>query len=174
MKKVGISVSEVNQCIEDSVEGDDIDVDDNTILREQYTLWKSLGMPLHPLIIINDQTYRGDLEIEEVKLALCAGFEPMSRPSFCQTWIIHPANEDETDDSSSQSDGISNTALIILCVTLVVIVTLVLVVVCWKFWMKKDMDSDMKGQINMAVGQFFELNDGPVAQDRPLVQAMNK
>jgi len=34
MKKVGISVSEVNQCIEDSVEGDDIDVDDNTILRE--------------------------------------------------------------------------------------------------------------------------------------------
>ena len=166
MNKIGIDVQAVNQCVEDSFEGSDKDVDDNSILREQFATWKSFGMPLHPLIIINDQVYRGDLEIEEVKVALCAGFE--DPPPFCRPPMQPVVQEDEEDESSG---GINTTWLIILCVSLTVIVTLVLVVVCWRFWMKKDMETDMRGQVDLAVGQFFELNEGPTNQDRPLVKA---
>ena len=171
MKKVGINVQAVNQCMDDSVEGSNIDVDDNTILREQFENWRKIGMPLHPLILINEQVYRGDLEVEEVKIAICAGYEKEKLPPFCgHVGIVVPHVEQDEDDEDS-SGGISNTWLIVLIVSLVVIVFLGLVVVCWRFFMKKDMESDMKGQIDLAVGQFFELNDGPQAQDKPLVQA---
>lgn len=149
MKEAKISTERVNRCMEDSVDGDDIDVDDNSILRDQFALWKKTSLGLHPLIIINEQVYRGDIEAEEVQVALCAGIE--TPPDFCLS--DEPADKDKSDDDSDSADSarISNTWLIVLCITLVVIVTLVLVVVCWRFWMKKDLESDMKGQIDMAV-----------------------
>lgn len=56
--------------MEDSVEGSDIDIDDNSILREEHMAWKSIHLALHPLILINGQLYRGDIEAEELEVAL--------------------------------------------------------------------------------------------------------
>ena len=43
--------------------------------------FKKYGPPLFPGIVINNQTYRGQLEVEEVFNAICAGFH--NPPIYC-------------------------------------------------------------------------------------------
>lgn len=155
--------------MEDSVEGDDIAIDDNTMLREQKEIWRQLRFGYHPIIVINDQVYRGDLEAEELTLALCAGFT--NPPDFCPKPVLPDKKEEvdyKTDDSEKES---SDTWWIILTVAVVCIVTIGLILIVYRVWMKKDIENDMKSQINMAVSQYFTLSEGSGNQDRPLVQA---
>jgi hypothetical protein len=42
--------------------------------------WSMLHAAFHPVIYINEQLYRGDLEADELKIAICAGFKDFPEP----------------------------------------------------------------------------------------------
>lgn len=46
----------------------------NTIIDEELNYWKIYGSGLYPSIVINNRTYRGQLDKLSVFNALCAGF----------------------------------------------------------------------------------------------------
>ena len=49
--------------------------DDNDILKKERELMLNTGIVFYPMILINNQTFRGDFEADEVKEAICAGFK---------------------------------------------------------------------------------------------------
>ena len=57
----------------------------NTIIDKEIEYWKQFGSGIYPSIVINNRTYRGQIESLAVFNALCAGFsEP---PSMCASLL---------------------------------------------------------------------------------------
>lgn len=57
-----------------SVDGSDIDIDDNLILKYENELRRQFDIHIRPSITINNITYRGDWEAGEILLAICSGY----------------------------------------------------------------------------------------------------
>jgi hypothetical protein len=54
----------------------------NTLIDEDISYWNKYGSVINPSIVINNSTYRGQLEPQAVMNAICAGFH--EAPSMCQ------------------------------------------------------------------------------------------
>ena len=81
MEEAGASVDEVRNCVASSFEGLDYELADNTLLREERRLMTNSGAYYYPMMLINNQTYRGDLEAPEVFNAICTGMTV--KPPVC-------------------------------------------------------------------------------------------
>ena len=81
MEEAGASVDEVRNCIASSFEGLDYELADNALLREEQRLMTNSGAYYYPMMLINNQTYRGDLEAPEVFNAICTGMTV--KPPVC-------------------------------------------------------------------------------------------
>lgn len=57
----------------------------NTVIEAEMKYFDLYGPKLFPAVVINNQTYRGQLEVEAVFNAICAGFYTM--PGFCQKYL---------------------------------------------------------------------------------------
>lgn len=84
MKNLQIDQEIVEKCVLDTFEGGDPSVDDNSVLRESAALWNEYGTFLYPAIVINDMTFRGRLNPENVYEAVCASFR--HEPKECRAW----------------------------------------------------------------------------------------
>jgi len=70
---------ETNQCVKDSFGGLDADKwsqpsTHNTYIDKEISYWKEYGTNIYPSIVINQKTYRGQIEPLSVFNAICAGF----------------------------------------------------------------------------------------------------
>lgn len=54
----------------------------NTMLDEDNKRSWELGIVIHPSVVINNMTYRGDIEADDIFSAICVGFE--TRPDICK------------------------------------------------------------------------------------------
>jgi hypothetical protein len=120
--------------MKDSVEGEgNILIDDNTLLREESQEWDRNGFAFYPMITINNQTYRGDIEAEAVLIAICAGFK--SPPDWCEAYI-----EMNSDSSSSDDDRAFYSWLIVIIVVVVLVIILSLVFL-YRLWLRNELYS---------------------------------
>lgn len=101
-------------------------------------------------MVINNRTFRGDLNPDSVYGAICAGFAKL--PKGCGGAEDDPP----TIIVSTQNEGISGNALIAV-VVLLVLVNLVLIIL-YRRCTNREMKEDMQLQVNSAVSQYFALS----------------
>jgi hypothetical protein len=95
--------------------------------------WKKFGTGYWPSVVINNRTFRGDLNPDSVFSAICAGFAKL--PKGCG------GVDEATIVVTTHGDGISGNVLIAV-VVLLVIVNLFLIILyrrCTTREMKEDM-----------------------------------
>jgi PA domain len=149
---IGFSYNKIEKCVKDSFEGDNEALADNKYLRKEASDWNEIRIAFYPSIIINDQLYRGDLEVDAVLDGLCAGYSFGTEPQICKD--LHPPNQQENERNKT-----SSVLIILFCIVCIVLVIGILIV--YKMIVKKDLSSDMKVQVNNAVSQYFQLAENP-------------
>ena len=75
---------ETMQCVKNSFDGPNWQVDDNLILKDDAVSWKKYGHGYWPSVVINRRTFRGDLIPDNVFEAICSGFT--TPPDYCVTF----------------------------------------------------------------------------------------
>ena len=98
-------------------------------------------------MVINNRTFRGDLNPDSVYTAICAGFAQLPKGCGGESTII----------ISSQNEGISGSVLIGV-VILLVIVNLFLIIL-YRRCTNKEIKDDMNLQVQSAVSQYFALSN---------------
>lgn len=136
---VGIDKKKLNACIENSFFNDK---EDNFLLREDYELIYASGIVYNPAVVINNLTYRGDLDPQSVFSAICAGFNETI--SVCNDKL----------NPLSRSSG----SIIFVLVILLVIVNVILFY-CYRRYTKREMREEMQLQITSVMTQYFALSD---------------
>jgi hypothetical protein len=95
----------------------------NTMIDNEIDYWKQYGSGIYPSIVINNRTYRGQLEPLAVFNALCSGFsEP---PSMCQAYLGN-----YQPDFLDEGSGINAGAIVALVIGLILIN--ILIVYCYR------------------------------------------
>ena len=74
---VGLKYSQTEDCVKNSFSSEDWGSIDtiNTIIDDEIDYWRKYGGGLFPSVVINNDTYKGQLEPTGVFNAICAGFE---------------------------------------------------------------------------------------------------
>ena len=151
MKAANIDVQTVKNCYSSSF----IDIgkgealSKNKKLDKEIDYWRSYGHSYYPAVIINGQVFRGDLEVSALKTGICAGYFKGTEPGYCKKNI---ENEDE-----DEVEGFSASTVIIALILFFGI--LVLLLLSYRHYAKKELQRDMKVQVNSAVNQYFALSD---------------
>ena len=163
LDKISVDSDDIEKCIKNSIEGANIDIDDNAILREEKKAWNDYGIPFYPSLAINNQTYRGDWEAQEVFVALCAGFaEPQKECEMPQ---------EKVEDVIEVITGVGTGTVILVLISCLILMGVVLFL--YRLYIKREMKDEMRQQVNTAVSQYFALSEkgGRGMAERPLVIA---
>jgi hypothetical protein len=147
MSMLKISPSAIQQCVDNSFESDDQIRSDNRLLKSHFDYLRENLMPFYPSIVINEQIYRGDLEADAVYSALCAGFAYEHMPEYCKG---------KSGDNDTESKSGKGSWLLILTIVVCVVMAVAALVLC-RTLIRKDMNRDVKAQVNNAVAQYFQL-----------------
>lgn len=162
LKEADIDKSKLDLCIQDSVQGSNILLHDNKLLAEERVAWNSSGIAFYPSITINNQTYRGDFEADEVKSALCASYREI--PDVCKV---------ETDDSDLETGGLTVSAVLLIVVLSFSGVAGLLIL--YVFYVRRQYREDLRKQVGEAVSQYIALNESmQMQQDNPSVRTYSR
>jgi hypothetical protein len=145
MDKAGIDVPAVDACVEQSFSSSNHATAQNSILAAQRDKFLESGIFYFPIIQINNQTFRGDLEYDEIRLAICAGFK--TRPKICYEWDGYDFNPESKDGSSDRGISVS-TLLLILAVGVTVLVLGMFFV--WR-WIRSAMQKEMQREVSQYI-----------------------
>jgi hypothetical protein len=148
--------TKVETCIKDSFESNgpepDYAMDDNKILRDMLFEWNNLGSHLYPSVVINNVTFRGQLNPYNVFEAICAGYK--DTPSECINFLISEGmapnlNQEEYDAESAKRSGVRQTTFMGIIALLVV--ANIILVLAYRKCLQKEIQDDMKIQVSSAV-----------------------
>jgi len=123
----------------------------NSLIDNEISYWKDYGTNIYPSIVINQKTYRGQIEPLSVFNAICAGFT--SPPDQCLKTLHKEKLVQKT--TVVDGEGISVGAIVGIVVSLILIN--VVIVYCCRRKAKRDMNNEMQMQIESAVSQYFAL-----------------
>jgi len=86
-ERAGLSFEKSKQCVEDSFSSDDWESSftKNTIIDAEIEAWDQYGSGYFPAVVVNNRTFRGQLDPQGVKEAICAGFNHLPVPCQNQT-----------------------------------------------------------------------------------------
>lgn len=155
MEEAKIDVVRVDNCVDSSFSSPDHAKASNTILAKEKTTLMDAGIFFYPTIMINNQTFRGDLEFDEVRLAICAGFK--TRPKVCYEWDGYDFDPD--NDEESQSDGISVLTLVLI-LSIGVALLVVGMFLVWR-WIRSEMQKEMRREVS----QYIALAETSMSRD---------
>ena len=155
-EKVGLSWETTSKCVKSSfgnVNKPDWGKDStkNTYIDKEISYWKEYGTNIYPSIVINQKTYRGQIEPMSVFNAICAGFT--SPPDQC----LKTLHLEKTIQKTVVDDGESISVVLIVGIVVLLILVNVLIVYCCRRKAKRDMNNEMQMQIESAVSQYFAL-----------------
>jgi hypothetical protein len=136
-----VEVKAVKKCVNDSFTGTNHLVDDNSVLKKEKNHWLKSSPGFFPAIQINKALFKGDFEVDEVLLALCSSFT--TPPPNC--YRVMP----------QEVEKVSFVALVMTI--LAVLGALAGVLILYRLWMRKEMQSDMRHQVNSAVSEYMAL-----------------
>ena len=123
----------------------------NIKIDEEIKYWKQYGTNIYPSIVINQKTYRGQIEPMSVFNAVCAGFT--SPPDQC----LKTLHIEKTVQVEKLGEGKSTKVGAIVAIVVALILLNVLIVYCCRRKAKRDMNNEMQMQIESAVSQYFAL-----------------
>lgn len=129
----------------------------NTMFEDEKEYYKSYGPSFFPGLVINNRTYMGSLDPENVFNAVCAGFK--DSPKECRNHVFGEVIENV---------GIGTGKLISIIIGLVLIN--ICLILAYRKFAKKEVNEQMQMHINSAVSQYFALQDKDPRQSKPLVQ----
>ncbi|CAG9329323.1 unnamed protein product [Blepharisma stoltei] len=158
MKEAKIDIDYVENCMEKSFEGSNHnqELDDNKILRKEKESLLQSGIFFYPTIYINNQTFRGDLEATELMTAICAGFK--EEPKVCIDFRLN-----RNDDPEPTQTGIGVSTLVMIIIFSAVVLGVILFF--YRRWIKRELNYEMKMQVNSAVSQYIALSDQSMSRD---------
>lgn len=134
----------VRKCVNESFDGPNPFVHDNTILKSEKKHWLRSSPGFFPAIQINNATFRGDFEVDEVLLALCSSFT--TPPVNCLRVL------------PQEVEKVSFVALVLTI--LAVLGGLAGVLILYRMWMQKELQSSMRQQVNSSVSEYMTLTEG--------------
>ena len=149
MEKIySATFAEVNKCVEDSFDGTNHKKDDNSILFSESENFKNNGPHVFPALVINNQTYRGFLNPDHVFEALCNGFK--DKPSECAEFRAY---------GIAGVDGAGVSMLTLVLIVVGILACNIGLLVCYRSYQKKEMQSEIRMTANTAVSQYFAVSN---------------
>lgn len=150
MKSVDIDQNVISDCFNSGFikSGKEINVnlDDNTMLKEERNTFIQYGIQFWPSVTINKEAYKGNLEGEPIFEAVCSYFNENEIPEACYNVLEIKINE--------QRESI-NAGVVVIVVISVLLVFFVFLVCIYKRWVKKSLSKDMNAQVNQMVSQYI-------------------
>lgn len=113
------------------------------------------GSKLYPAIVINNQTFRGQLEVEAVMNAICAGFA--DPPKMCRRVLEDNNSEDAVLIFDFDEDYVPMHHVFGVIMFTMLVVTCVLCL--YRRHAKRQMKSQIDNQIEDAVNQYLALSN---------------
>ena len=145
-KRLELDWKDTQNCVDDSFLGSgDQYKQKNKIFEDEKDYYQKYGPSFFPGLVINNRTYMGVLDPENVFQAICAGFKDQRKE--CK---VHTFGEPEPN-------GISITKLLMIIVGLVLLN--IGLIFCYRKYSKKEVNEQMQMHINSAVAQYFALQD---------------
>uniref|UniRef100_A0A7S3MUI4 Vacuolar sorting receptor thioredoxin-like domain-containing protein n=1 Tax=Strombidium inclinatum TaxID=197538 RepID=A0A7S3MUI4_9SPIT len=163
VKSIKFSMTELNTCVDKSFgwkEGQsrpDFSTEDNTVLADDLQQWRNYGTHLYPSVVINDETFRGQLNPYNVFEDICESFSVTPKP--CKKWI----EREGLMVGYREDSGISGQ--VVAFIIGIMIVVNGLLIVLYRRCLKQEMEDDMKVQVNSAVSQYVALSQIKELQD---------
>ena len=157
----GLDWDRTQKCVADSFGTEDkskwMEVSTkNQIIEDEIDFWNKHGGNVIPSIVINNCTYRGEMETQAVMNAICAGFH--DTPNMCKPILEDPDLQDDyevgTFDISDHGYGYGQ----LLVISLVAIMILLVVLYCYRRHAKRQMKETMNKQIETAVNHYVSLS----------------
>ena len=150
-ERLGLDFSETQRCVKSSFSGTDWAnaKTSNYLIDEEIEYWKTYGAGIYPALVVNNRTYRGQLESLAVFNAICAGFS--TPPAMCQATLGA-----YTPDFLQNDGGIKSSVIVAIAVVLVLLN--IIIVYCYRRYSKREMNNEMQMQIESAVSQYFALS----------------
>jgi hypothetical protein len=102
----------------------------NYVIDEEINYWKTYGAGIYPSLVVNNRTYRGQLESLAVFNAICAGFA--NPPSMCSATL-----QSYQPDFLPEEDGIKSGVIVAIVVILVLLN--IIIVYCYRRYAKREM-----------------------------------
>ena len=136
---MGLDFQETQRCVKSSFSGSDWGSakTNNYLIDEEIEYWKTYGSGIYPSLVINNRTYRGQLESLAVFNGLCAGFA--NPPKICSATL-----GSYTPDflQAGGEEGINSKVIIIIVVVLILLN--IVLVYCYRRYAKREMQNEMQ------------------------------
>jgi hypothetical protein len=145
LDKAGVREEEIKKCVDSSVMGENIMVDDNVLLKEELEKWYQEMVFFSPAIYINNMLFRGDLEAKLLLAAICSSFAEGFKPEICKT------DPDRITTDRNKND------LWLVIVIIIAVLSIVGILAVYRIWISTELRNDMKIQVNDAVERYFQL-----------------
>ena len=87
-ERAKVNTTQLDDCVKQTFEHKGTvkyELDDNAVLNLHARDWLASGTHLNPMIVINGQTFRGQMNPDNVFEDICASFTVM--PSGCKNWL---------------------------------------------------------------------------------------
>jgi len=126
----------------------------NHIIDEEIYYWKEYGSGLYPSIVVNNRTFRGQLDSLQVFNAICAGFKSAPRICFDTLGIFTPKSI--KDFKNTQPGGVPGTVIFFIVVGVVLVN--ILFVYCCRRKQKREFRETMDMQIESTINQYKALS----------------
>ena len=138
LSELGFDSDKIQKCAESSF---------GKFFEEDRGLWAQVNSAYIPAVTINNITYRGRLDAEEIFGAICAGFK--DRPDECRS-SYKPL------DTFLQEHGVVFWIFIAILGNVVLILT---IIGAYRACTKQKDGEQLEMQVNSAVSQYFKLNE---------------
>lgn len=157
----GLDWEKTNQCVADSFGSSDKSKwmqleTKNSVIESEIDYWNQHGGNIIPSIVINNSTYRGQMESQAVMNAICAGFH--DTPQICKPILEDPDLQDDYEvgvyNISDHGYGFGH----ILVICLIAVLVLIVVLYCYRRHAKRQMKETMNKQIETAVNHYVALS----------------
>eukprot|EP00359_Climacostomum_virens_P001211 CAMPEP_0204898974 /NCGR_PEP_ID=MMETSP1397-20131031/1584_1 /ASSEMBLY_ACC=CAM_ASM_000891 /TAXON_ID=49980 /ORGANISM="Climacostomum Climacostomum virens, Strain Stock W-24" /LENGTH=460 /DNA_ID=CAMNT_0052066877 /DNA_START=124 /DNA_END=1506 /DNA_ORIENTATION=- len=145
MDQAGIDKDRIDSCVDSSFSGSDHAKAGNRLLAQEKATLLDAGIFFYPTISINNQTFRGDIEYDEVRSAICAGFK--TRPKICYEWDGFDFEKDTDEDEGSEGISVMTLLLILSIGVALLVVGMFLV---WK-WIRSEMQKEMRREVSQYI-----------------------
>lgn len=147
MKKLGFDPEKVNKCISQSYGQGDKYLASNTKLDNELKYWHDNSLHLYPAVLINHQLYKGNMNNSAILTGICAGYYNKNKPAFCKgEGVVVEVNE-----------GYSVFTVVFWLTLFFGILVGILCV--YRHAAKKELQKEMRKQVNAAVSQYFALSE---------------
>ena len=154
LKELKLDYEIIKNCVNESFlkrsginEEIDIVYSDNNLLKNERKTSNYYNVHFWPSVMINNMTFQGNLESNDIFEAICTFFK--DEPSFC-----FQGNKNE-----NQNDSNSRHLYLFLLIFAIFLLVFVIMIKIYKKIVKKELEEEMNGKIQDMMNQYVSIID---------------